>query len=569
MFKKNIKHIQPDMFGLFNSLPENMKKKIKKSEEYTFYNIIFSTIDEDIFSQLYSDKKSRPNAPINAMVASLILMNRYNWTYESLFKHIQFNILTKIALGLDSIDEMPFCTATIFNFQNRLNKHFIKTGKNLLEQVFNILTDKQLKALKIKTNIQRTDSCAAASNIRNYSRLQLLVELVLRIYRILSDKDKRRFTDHFKAYINKTSGQYIYSLKASDIPHELEKISELYYWINEHLKPLYKDHALFKVFERVYTEHFTVIKHRVTLKGKEQLKSNFVQSPDDLDATYRKKNNKVTKGQSINVVETAHPDNPINLITDVATNSVNKDDSKVVHERLDTVKEKTPELEELHFDGAYGSSENDKKFEQHDITPVETGVRGRKPAVKIEVEQVSETDYSVTCPLQKVRSKPTKTRYKATFALSMCKSCPFQGKCPTIKKKNSRIFYFNREYYLSNRRRKAIETIPIERRKLRNNIEATMKEFVHKMPNRKLKVRGYFKASIFACTVSIAINFGRIYRLLLINPSLYRSFSLYFIQYVKDHLKICMKYLPKIIKYLFCNKKFIKVYNFTSNTIVL
>jgi len=557
------------MFGLFNSLPENMKKKIKKSEEYTFYNIIFRNIDEDIFSQLYSDKKSRPNAPINAMVASLILMNRYNWTYESLFKHIQFNILTKIALGLDSIDEMPFCMATIFNFQNRLNKYFIKTGKNLLEQVFDTLTDKQLKALKIKTNIQRTDSCAAASNIRNYSRLQLLVELVLRIYRVFSDKDKKRFTDHFKAYINKTSGQYIYSLKASDIPHELEKISELYYWINEHLKPLYKDHALFKVFERVYTEHFTVIKHRVTLKGKEQLKSNFVQSPDDLDATYRKKNHKVTKGQSINVVETAHPDNPINLITDVATNSVNKDDSKVVHERLDTVKEKTPELEELHFDGAYGSSENDKKFEQHGITPVETGVRGRKPAAKIEVEQVSETDYSVTCPLQKVRSKPTKTRYKATFALSICKSCPFQGKCPTIKKKNSRIFYFNREYYLSNRRRKAIETIPIERRKLRNNIEATMKEFVHKMPNRKLKVRGYFKASIFACTVAIAINFGRIYSLLLINPSLYRSFSLYFIQYVKDHLKICMKYLPKIIKYLFCNKKFIKVYNFTSNLVVL
>jgi len=225
MFKKNTKHIQPYLFGLFNSISENMKKKIEKSEEYTFYNIIFSNIDEDIFSKLYSDKKSRPNAPINAMVASLILMNRYNWTYESLFKHIQFNILTKIALGLDSIDEMPFCTATIFNFQNRLNNHFIKTGENLLERVFDKLTDKQLKVLKIKTNIQRTDcckqqeACSAASNIRNYSRLQLLVELILRIYRILSDKDKKRFIEQFKPYINKTSGQYIYSLKAKYIPH--------------------------------------------------------------------------------------------------------------------------------------------------------------------------------------------------------------------------------------------------------------------------------------------------------------------------------------------------------------
>ena len=59
------------------------------------------------------------------MVASLILMHRYNWTYEELFKNIEFNILTKIALGVDFIDKMPFCPATLFNFQNRLAKHFI------------------------------------------------------------------------------------------------------------------------------------------------------------------------------------------------------------------------------------------------------------------------------------------------------------------------------------------------------------------------------------------------------------------------------------------------------------
>src|SRR3972149_3238446 len=122
MFKKNDQHLQTEIFGLFNSLPERMKKKMEKSEEYTFYKLIFSGIKEDIFSGLYSDIKSRPNAPINAMVASLILMHRYKWSYEELFKHIEFNILTKIALGLDSIESMPFCPATIFNFQNRLSK---------------------------------------------------------------------------------------------------------------------------------------------------------------------------------------------------------------------------------------------------------------------------------------------------------------------------------------------------------------------------------------------------------------------------------------------------------------
>jgi len=125
MFKRNTEHIQADIFSLYNTIPEKMKKVVKISEHYVFYNFICCNIKEAIFSKLYSNKKSRPNAPINAMVASLILMHRYNWTYEQLFENIQFHILVKIALGLDSIDKMPFCPATLFNFQNRLAKHFI------------------------------------------------------------------------------------------------------------------------------------------------------------------------------------------------------------------------------------------------------------------------------------------------------------------------------------------------------------------------------------------------------------------------------------------------------------
>ena len=175
MFKKNTDHIQKNLFGLFNSLPQSLQNDVKESSEYHFYNLIFCNIPEDLFAQLYSDKKSRPNSPINAMVASLILMQRSHWTYGQLFDAIKFNILTKIALGLDAIDDIPFCAASLFNFQNRLNDHFEQTGENLLEQVFDQLTEDQLKALKLKTNIQRTDSFLAASNIRNYSRLQLLI----------------------------------------------------------------------------------------------------------------------------------------------------------------------------------------------------------------------------------------------------------------------------------------------------------------------------------------------------------------------------------------------------------
>ena len=550
MFKKNTDHIQTDIFGLFNTLPDKMKKGVEKSEYYTFYKLIFCNIKEALFSKLYSDKKSRPNAPINAMVASLILMHRYNWTYEQLFEHIQFHILVKIALGLDSIDDMPFCPATLFNFQNRLAKHFIQTGENLLEQVFDQLTEKQLKTLKLKTSIQRTDSFAAASNIRNYSRLQLLIELVIRIYRILSNKDKKRFVKHFQPYINKTSGQYIYPLQACDIPHEIEKIAKLYYWIDHNLKSSYAEYDIFKTFERVYSEQFKIVQQKIEIKPPAQITSSSVQSPDDLDATYRNKDGKNLRGQSINIVETANPDNQINLITDVSTNPLNKDDSKVLHERLDTIKEKIPDLKELHFDGAYGSTDNDKKFEQHKITPVQTAVRGAKHAVDMNIEKVSETEYTVSCPLQSVQSEPTRKRHKAIFYLAICKCCSSRNKCPTLRMKHHRVFYFTHEYYLRSRRQKIIDSIPIERRKLRSNIEATVNEFVRKMPNRKLKVRGAFRTSIFGFSCAMSINFGRIYRLIQVDPSYYWPIMLRFVNVVKDQIRLYRKYFCKMFKYL-------------------
>jgi len=117
-----------------------------------------------------------------------------------------------------------------------------------------------------------------------------------------------------------------------------------------------------------------------------------VQSPDDVVASYRDKNSKISKGQAINVTETAHPDNPIYLVTDVAVNPNNIDDSDGLGERLDRIKQKTPDLDELHFDGGYGSSDNDEKFVEYSISPIQTVVRGRQSAVNIEIEQVSENE---------------------------------------------------------------------------------------------------------------------------------------------------------------------------------
>ena len=78
--------------------------------------------------------------------------------------------------------------------------------------------------------------------------------------------------------------------------------------------------------------------------------------------------------------------------------------------------------------------------------------------------------------------------------------------------KNKGRYYFKHEDYLQNKRNSNILNIPAQRRKIRPNVEALMKEFKTRTNNGKTKVRGIFKTTLFAVNAGIAINFGRIYR---------------------------------------------------------
>lgn len=517
MFKKSQTHKQTNIFGISTILPANYVKGIEESEGQKFYDLIFTKIREEDFACLYCDDNGRPNSAVNCLVSSVLLHNRNHWSVAELFEHIKYHLLTKTALGLHTFDEMPFNEATYFNFLNRLNHHFVTTGNNLLEQVFDRLTAEQLKQLSIKTNIQRTDSFQAASNIRKLSRLQLLVEMLIRIHRVLDEKDQKQYEELFAPYIRKTSGQFLYHLEQSEIQTELEKIGAVYNQIQQELFPRYKEVEVFKVFERVFEEHFAVIQEKVTIKETSQLTSDCLQSPDDIDATYRKKQNVSHRGQVVNIVETCHPENKVNLITDISVEKNNVDDTEILNKRIETMKEKTPDLEELHHDGGYGSQANDEKLKEHSITPIQTAIRGRESAVEIVIEQREEDSFLVSCPKQTVEAEELVSksdRYKAEFAESRCASCPLSQRCNLVKCKNGRRYYFSEKDYWRKKRARTIHDIPLKRRGLRANVEATVSEFRRKMNNHKLKVRGYFKTQVFAYATGIGINFGRISRFL-------------------------------------------------------
>jgi hypothetical protein len=510
MFKANN---QQSLFSFSQELNEKQRKQLERSKEKWFHELVFMKIDEMPFKVLYADVASRPNAPVNVLVAAMILKELKGISYDELMESVMFDLRYKIALGLTDITDIPFSRATLFNFQGRVCAHEQQTGENLIEKVFDNLSAKQLKQLEIKTDIQRTDSTLVASNIRRYSRLQLLIEVLLRLERILDERDKAKLGKLIEPFVKKRSEKYIYALKAADIPHELSKLGKIYHEVFMYLvsKTVYAHTKEFANFERVFTEHFVVVENSASPKDPSQLNSSMLQSPDDPDATHRKKSGQDQKGFTLNAVETANPENSVQLVTDIAVTPNNVDDSKILEDRTEKMLEKTPELNELHTDGGYGSQANDEAFEENNITQVTTAVRGRQDQAEKTIKRFSPTVFTVACLLQRVVSTPTKQRHRAKFDMKVCNNCPLKERCGIYKQKGR--FYFTEEDYRQNKRSNNIMQVPAERRKLRPNVEALMFEFKCRLNHKgKLKTRGLFKASLFAFTTAMAVNFGRIHR---------------------------------------------------------
>ena len=360
-----------------------------------------------------------------------------------------------------------------------------------------------------------------------------MIEILIRLYRVLSEEDKNRFKEQFAPYIKEDSSHFMMQVKKSNADNLLSRLGLTYYYLHQNLESAYKDNEIFQIFDRAYQEHFRIIDEQVEVILPEDIGSDTLQSPDDVDATYRKKREETSQGYSINVVETANPDNEIQLITDVSVHSNNTDDSEILNERISVLKEKTPDLAELHTDGGYGSKENDEKTEALGIVHVQTAIKGRNPVVPIEIEKISDKRYSVSCPQQKVESEPTKTRYKVCFDLVVCQVCEFADECPAIVGKKYRTFYFTNVDYLRNKRHHNILKIPKERRKLRPNVEATIRQFTVHLSGKKLKIRGAFKAASYAYNRAIGINFGRIYRMIMRGRENTPNFYLFYL--------LCMK----------------------------
>jgi hypothetical protein len=529
MYKDNKHHNQPVLICSVNELPEEQREYLDTSWAGVFYREFFCRLNEAPFAVLYANMPSRPNYPVNVLVGLEYLKAGFGWSDKEMYEAFLYNMQVRYALGYDEFGKGYFDLRTLYYFRERLSRYMQEQGVNLLDQAFEQVTDQQIVAFQIKTKLQRMDSTQVGSNIRRIGRVQLLVEMLQRVQRMLNKSDQERYTAGFAPYVQGHAGQYVYHMKTEETDAHLQRIGEFMHQLLVELKPIYATEPVYQVLRRVFGEHFRLEQQNVVTIPNRDLSATSLQSPDDLEATYREKQSKGYHGYVANLSETCDPQNPLQLITKVQVASNDVDDSQLLAEALPDLKKRT-ELDTIYTDGGHGGPDSDLVLQQQKVEHIQTAIRGRT----LDPDKLYMADFTirfnpdnqlvkVTCPhgqTEPAHSSSQKKAFVAHFGAVVCSTCPLVDKCPAQPGKRDprrHVRFTQAQAQASERRRRSREQQK-EGRNLRAAVEATMRSIKHPFPAGKLPVRGKFRIASMVIGSAAVSNVRRIQRYLQAKP---------------------------------------------------
>lgn len=587
MYQPNQRHLQAPLFSDLDHLSEKTRAHLDESWAGVFYREFFCRLDEAPFAVLYSDAPSRPNIPVNVLVGLEALKAGLGWSDEEMHDAFLFNVQVRYALGYRNLGEGDFDLRTVYNFRHRLRDHMRETGENLIEHAFAHITDEQIAAFQLKTGRLRMDSTQIASNIERMGRIQLLVEVLQRTHRMLSDSDQSHYADDFAPYLKGSSGQYVYHLKDQDTAPHLQGIGELMHRLLVELAPVYADDETYQMLQRVFGEQFVLRDHESPVAADDEAKdasssgqlgaadsstalptsndtpkptvlpvestcvrdndpddtpasvtTSLVQvrpgkdisprslrSPDDPEATYRKKGHKAYEGYVTNITETCELDNPFQLIVKVQTAPNATEDTTLLLEAVPELKARL-DVHSLYNDAGFCSPEVDRVLRALKIEQVPSALRGKAPSPNrttladchIEFDPDGQPIH-ITCPhdnIATVEPGQADGRYIARWIDAPCEECHFHkpGNPSSNQSQAMTVVRFSQADLDLALRRQRSRAYRRAKHKLRAAVEAAVAAVKRPFGDNQLPVRGTLRMGQVMIGSAAMVNIRRIQRYL-------------------------------------------------------
>ena len=518
MFKPNKSHLQKELFHIGHQLGSKTRQGLEESWAKVFYEEVFSRMDESIFSVLYAKGASRPNVPVNQLVAFELFKLHTGMSDRMLYQDMCFGIHYRWAIGLRQIHEDIFDIRSIYHFRRRVVNHMYETGENLFEKVMSQVTDEQLKRFAIKTDWQRFDSTQLFSNVAMFKRMELLISVVQNIYKRLSEEKRAEFTEEIAPFLGSRPHEIYYKMDRRKEQKYMVRIGK---FLQKVASGNHDDDVL-QLARRVLEEQFEQqAGEEISPVANKDVPASSLQSVYDKEATFRNKHEKV-KGFVGGVSETCAPENKFQIITHVCVASNTADDGELLATSLRSQQERSIEVKEATVDGGYTGKVATAICEALNVSLHPTKIRGRqcKPGTLTWDQYQWQMDgsnkaLSVSCPggqqATLLLSKSSKMiRYHAQFDKKQCRGCVFLGKgCRVIERRECASFYVNHRSIIVAIMRQNMREID---RKVRAIVEASMRSIKLGLEGSKLPIRGLIRSSMFMNASAMIVNMHRIHK---------------------------------------------------------
>ena len=373
-----MKHkVDPRQNSLFDSERQNFSRvgydRLERGWQGIFRRSLLAVMPADKLAKEFSDDAGRLTKELFSMAGLVVIAEMRGWTSREAADAYMFDLSVQHALNVGH-HAVELSYRTVERYQRLFREQELAQG--VFERVTKTLADE----LQIEVDKQRLDSTHLFSDMALLSRTQMMAVCIRRFLVQL----KRHQNGEYAALDTQVRQRCMASDKRlfSQAPPEGDARARLRQRVAEDLLMLidrFAEHPLiagmgsYKAMVRVFGEQCEVVGGKVALRKKTGGRT--MQNPSDPDATY---DGHKGKGYQVQLSETCHPDNPVQLITCAIPQTAADEDGDALPLVVDRLEQSGLKPGEILADTLYGSDDNQQLCEGKGIDLV-APVRGPAP----------------------------------------------------------------------------------------------------------------------------------------------------------------------------------------------
>lgn len=417
-------------------------KRVQEGWQGVFRHCILELLPVEVLAKEFHKTLGRPTKELYSIAGLMFMMDFRNWTVEEAAEAYMFDTSVQYALNLEP---------ALQSMASRTVERHLKVFReeDAAAVIMQGVTAALVRELELNVSKQRLDSTHVFSNMAVFGRTQMMG---ITIKRFLTQV-LRHDPDAYEALPEELRGRYTPSASRlfGDTARDTEsrrllrqQVAEDMHWLIEHFGniPAHAGRSSFKALARVFGEQCEVVQTQVKVKKKAG--GRVVQNPSDPEATY---DGKKGPGYQIQLSESCHEDNEVQLITTALPQTAADSDAESVEPVREQLKEQELLPKQMLSDTAYGSDANVQASQEEDMELVSPVNASRRKPDKLHVDAFSidpETEEVQTCPAGHAplesRHDPDMGHTRTYMDAQHCAQCPLQDQCPVQGKGARRSF---------------------------------------------------------------------------------------------------------------------------------